>query len=330
MRHVGGNETRRHVLVDGNNLLRRAYYVFVENRLKCGEKPIVNRYGMPIGLIYGTLNLLSSWLHDLNLTKISIFFDGKPMRRIAMDPDYKQNNRTDLDVGEVVRLSDGTEFPNQILFISSVFRKLGCDIYWHPEEEADDLIASVIHLDPEAIHIIISADSDFFQLVNNRTVVYRPGIPPPRLYDLERVGEYYMKKYGCQILPKHIRMFKAFTGDPSDNIKGVPRLRKKAAFSLCDAENVDAAISTGMIHLSATERSKLISLRNRINLNWELIELKNNVDIKSCLMPAIPDFADALNMCNDLNIPLDTTPFHVGSYAIDRNNILVDDWLRDI
>lgn len=332
MRHIGGDETRRHVLVDGNNLLRRVQYVFIEDRLKQGQDPIVGRHGEKIGMSYGTLSLLPSWLYDLsNPTKISIFFDGTPVRRLGMDSEYKQTeDRKTLDVGDPVRLSDGTEFPNQVSFISEILRKLGCDVYWHHEEEADDLIASAIKLDPNAVHIIVSADKDFFQLVGDRTVVYRPGVPPPRLYDAERIGEYYMKKYKCRVLPSHIRMFKSLTGDTSDNIHGVPRIRKKAAFTLCEAENVDAAIATGMVELSETERSKLIEFRDRICLNWELVALKNDIDMSACLSPATPDFEAARKMCDDIGVPLDTTPFRVGPYSVQNTPIPMEDWLQGI
>jgi DNA polymerase I len=332
MRRIGGDETRRHVLVDGNNLLRKAQYVFIEDRLKQGLDPIINKRGAQIGLSYGTLGLLPSWLYDLsNPTKISVFFDGKPARRLRMDPEYKQTeDRKSLDTGGPVQLSDGTEFPSQVAFISMVFRKLGCDVYWHHEEEADDLIASAICMDPGAIHIIISDDKDFFQLISDRTVIYRPGVPSPRLYDSERIGEYYMKKHGCKVLPSQIRMFKSLTGDKSDNIHGVPRIRKKAAFTLCDAENVDAAITTGMVALSPTERSKLVELRDRICLNWELVALKNDIDILSCLLPANPDFEAARTMCDDMGIQLDTTPFRVGPHSIRNTPIPMDEWLQGI
>jgi DNA polymerase-1 len=331
MRRIGGPETVRHVLVDGNNLLRRAYYVFVEDRKKQGEQPIMSKSGAPLGLFYGVLNLLNGWLYDLtDPTRISVFFDGIPKHRLAIDPKYKErDDRSPLDFGSSVKVR-GVDYPNQYELLTTVLRGLGCDLYWHADEEADDLIASFVKAHLGEVNIILSSDKDFFQLVGDRVVIYRPGIPPPRLFDAERVGDYYEKKWKFRLRPDQIRMFKTLTGDPSDNICGVPRIRKKVASTLCDAPNIEAVLLMEMQALSTTERSNLLAMRERLELNWQLVGLRDNIDLEPCLSPADPDFSGIRELCNELNMNLDLLAFRVGPYSLSRTALPLPDILSEL
>lgn len=332
MRTIGGAETVRHILIDGNNILRRVYYAFVEAREKNGEPPIVDRNGVGIGLVYGFFNFLPSLLYDLaSPTKISLFLDGKPTRRLEMDDTYKADDRKPLNVGDSIKLKDGREFSDQVEFIKYVMGCLGCDIYYDPNEEADDLIASFVGSNPGNIHMIVSSDKDFFQLIKDRVVVYRPGAPPPRLYDAERVEEYYEKKHGFRLKPSQVRIFKSLTGDPSDNILGIPRLRKKAAFPLYAYDSVDEILESGMKTLSVTERKNLIELKDRIKLNYELVGLKFDIDLQKCLIPSQgSDFDVAIKICSELGINLDTTPFRINKNMTKKVEFGPVDWLLDI
>jgi 5'-3' exonuclease len=332
MRTVGGAETIRHILIDGNNILRRVYYAFVEAREKNGDPPIVDRKGTKIGIVYGFFSFLPSLLYDLaSPTKISLFLDGKPTKRLEMDATYKVDDRKPLDVGEPIKLLDGREFPDQIEFIKFVMGHLGCDIYFDPNEEADDLIASFVGSNPGNVHMIVSSDKDFFQLIKDRVVVYRPGAPPPRLYDAERVEEYYEKKHGIRLKPSQVRIFKSLTGDPSDNITGVPRIRKKAVFPLCGCDSVDEIFESGLTTLSNTEHKNLVELKDRIKLNYELVGLKFDIDLQKCLIPSTgTDFDIATQACSELGINLDTTPFKIGKSAVKKVEFGPADWLLDI
>ena len=77
--------------------------------------------------------------------------------------------------------------------------------------EADDVIAALAKkfaLDGHFVQIY-SADYDFAQLVHHKNIVcgFRPKKNP--------------------IPPQQVRLFKTLVGDPSDNIKGIPRIGEK-------------------------------------------------------------------------------------------------------
>jgi 5'-3' exonuclease len=348
MRHVGGGETERNVLVDVNNLLYRAYFAFVKDREKNGMKPLVARLpdgrggmlDMDTGVIQGSLRILSSWLYDIQSpSKIVAFFDGLPARRTSLFPDYKKRDKDDVKQSvhvespgdHAVRLRDGTEVHGPVSALAYVLRLLGCDVYHHPGEEADDLIATFVRRDSEAVNVIMSSDKDFFQLVGGRTVVYRPGPETPRLHDAERVEDTMEKRYKVRVKPTEIRMFKALTGDSSDGIPGVHGLRKKSAHPMCRFASVDEVYDSGLPGFSKGEQAKAVAWRSQVELNYRLVGFYDQLDLASCLQPEKADFPLAAKILReDLSLTdVDLLPFRVGRHSV-KPIRSVPDWLADV
>lgn len=336
MRSIGGSEVKRNILVDGNNLIYRAYYAFVEKRLKEGKPVLCSPNGFPTGVIYGFLSMLSSWIHDISSpTSISIFFDGVPSRRLSLNPEYKAGREgIRLNVAKSIELQDGRKIHGEIELLTIILRLLGCDIYHNPKEEADDLIASYIQSKPNEIHVIISADKDFFQLlINPRVVCYIPGVDGNRFFDAERSGQYWAKlnKGNHPVVPPtHVRMFKALCGDSSDSIQGVERLRKKVAVHLCHHTSVDDLYSTGFPGFSITEKEKTISARNRIHINYDLVGLNGEIELLECFRSGSTDIASAKDICRE-NLGMKSMDFSVFNL---RHHppvpVPVEHWLLDI
>lgn len=287
----------RTVLVDGNNLLHRAHAVFVTNR---SDDPMISPSGYPTGLIYGFLSMLSDWVSSISSpTGMSVFFDGVPRRRLAMDPDYKRKEPGSVRPGSPparITLCDGTVCENELEVMSHVLSLMGSDIYHDPDEEADDLIASYVRQHPSDVHVIISSDRDYYQLFaeNDRLVIYRPGhAGGARFFDADTAEADLVKKYDVPLRPSDILMFKALTGDPSDKIPGVLRLRKRVAAPLCRHRTVDDLMATGLPGFSKEERRKTEEARDRIGLNLRLIALDSGVDLSGARRPALDDLRTA-------------------------------------
>ena len=345
MRSIGGQETKRHILVDGNNLLHRTYYSFVLHRVETNQPLLTSKKGFPTGLIYGFLETLSNWLPDIpNISSISVFFDGYSKRRKALDPTYKANREEDgrgLNLGNVeewlrITLRDGYSSQNELDVLAHILQLLGCDIYHHPEEEADDIIASFCKKHPDTIRIIVSSDKDFFQLLQDpRIVCYVPGRTGDRMFDAERSAQYWadLKSVKVKVPPSHVRMFKTLCGDSSDGISGVERLRKKIAITLCHHQSVEDLLAADLSALSESERTKLLASADRLKLNHELVGFNDSVDLSSCIRPAMADFDLArLVMQEDLDITsVSTAPFRVGINRLPPPQPLpLPDWLSDI
>lgn len=353
MRRPGGSEVKRHVLVDGNNLIHRAYYAYVQSRYEKGEPLLSGPGGYPTGVIFGSLSMLSSWLYSISdITKISIFFDGYSKRRKLLDPTYKSNrDSTDhglklVDSSSNIRfgktLRDGYASSCEIDALAHVFSLLGCDVYHNHNEEADDLIASFCKHHPDSVRVIVSADKDFFQLlVDPRIICYIPGVDGDRFFDAERATSHWSrlnKGKHPAVPPTHVRMFKALCGDSSDHIKGVERLRKKIAINFCHHRNVDDLYSNGFPGASESELNKIMAMRDRIRLNHDLVGLDDSIDLSLCIREVgHPDFTTALDIIRqDFDImSVDVNSFKIGggsniTASAVPESIPMDSWLLDL
>lgn len=321
----------KNILVDGNNLLHRAHAVFVER----APDPMRSPSGYPTGLIYGFLSMLADWTTSISTpTRMDVFFDGVPRRRLAMDPSYKLREDAALKFsGPPVRLCDGYEANDDFDVLRHLLGLLGADLFRHPDEEADDLIASYVSSRPQDLHIIISSDRDFYQLLtmSGRVVIYRPGVPGNRFFDSERAAEDLEKKYKAALLPSNIRMFKALTGDPSDGIHGVPRLRRKVAAAVSSHSDVDSLYGSGFPGFSDVERAKTMEMRDRVKLNWDLVGLRQDVDLATTRTPGRYDHSTASRILRE-DLGITTVYPHLFEFGPSKTRLSPElpDWLQGI
>ena len=198
-------------LIDGFNLAFRAFY---------GMPDLTREDGFPTGAIHGWVRTMW-WVEDnIKADKVYVFFDlGGASRQLAIREDYKAN-RGDTPV----------ELEQQIPVIKEWTRAAG---YAGVEEngiEADDLIAAYSQKLSDDGHdvVIISADKDLAQLVNNRVHQMLP--PPtanPRLGWRELDPGGVEAKFGVK--PGQIADYLALIGDTSDNIPGLKGVGPKTA-----------------------------------------------------------------------------------------------------
>lgn len=297
----------RNVLIDGNNVLHRAYAVFVKDRV--GEDVMTSPGGYPTGLTYGFMSMISDWIQAIsNPTRMAFFLDGVPRRRLAIDPDYKKKEEHDRPgrIEAPLVLSDGYKARNELDVIIHLMSLLGADLYQHEDEEADDLVASYVRSHMDDMNVVISSDKDFYQMLSwgDRIILYRPGVKGNRFFDAERAEEdlvkkYKLEKYGVRLPPSSVRMFKTLTGDASDGIVGVPRLRKKVAAPLCHHLSVADLYATGFPGFSGAEKKRANELRERIEKNFELVGLHDDIDLSPIVRKAAPDFKMASRILRD-------------------------------
>ncbi len=329
----------RHILIDGNNLLHRAFHVFVNTE----SSVFSSDSGYPTGMIYGPLSMLADWIPTLGrFDAIHYFRDGFPSRRKDMDPDYKKREPGRSSLSDLphrpLTLFDGFEARNEVDVLMHVIQLLGVKIYYDPHEEADDLIASFIKSRPNDVHVIVSSDKDFFQLLANPQVaIYRPGSKGPRFLDAEEAEKHWalLNNGKHPVVPtKCVRMFKALCGDASDNIPGIPKLRKKVAVAASvGMENIDSLVEANWPGFSNLERQHARELVDRVRLNWDLVGLVDSLDPQP-IECAKPDLFSANAILKSLNIHLDTSFFTPGKERMVTEDVPVkiidDDWMSTI
>lgn len=328
----------KNILIDGNNLLHRANYVVDTT---CPDPNVQ--------LIYNTLNILSNWITSIdNFQYLAFFIDGVPVRRRALYPQYKvkikqegQKSLSDVMNSKlsIPILFDGQEVTNQQQMLLCILSLLGIDVFYHMEEEADDLIASCVKLHSKDLNIIISSDTDFYPLLVKypTTVLYKPDMSGNRFFDSERAEGHLLKKFGVRVPLSKIETFKGFVGDASDNIIGVPRLRKKVAAELCNLGSIDDILKSGIPFASKVEKDKILRMGEIVKLNIELIKLIDTIDIESMKMGAKPDYrlADSIIKSNIKLSGFPTYAFRTNTGTKIRISDAIDTdpdyaWLKDI
>ena len=202
------------VLLDSHAIIHRAYHALPE---------FVSSKGEPTGGIYGLCSMLLKIITDLKPDYIIAAYD-------LPQPTYRHHA---FEGYKATRVKTDKSLIAQIKRSRDVFTAFNIPIYDCPGFEADDILGTVVetlHATRSTLQVIIaSGDMDTLQLIDDKHVqVYtlKKGISDTILYDEERVNERF--GFGPKLIPD----YKGLSGDPSDNISGVPGIGDKTATTL--------------------------------------------------------------------------------------------------
>lgn len=178
------------------------------------------------GHVFGFIKGITAYIKSARPRPTCLVFatDGYAKERYDIFPEYK-GNRGD-------RSSRGNPVPDIVAITECI---PGYTVHL-PGWEADDAIASFLYglrrmerSTHKTVHIL-SSDRDLFQLIDENTTVWTK--PKESPIGMDNIG----------VDPKLIAIRKILHGDSSDNIKGVPFLRKKdvlPAVESCDGSLKD-------------------------------------------------------------------------------------------
>jgi 5'-3' exonuclease len=185
--------------------------------------------GHPVNAVHGFTRFLLDLLERERPMHIAIAFDESLTGsfRNALYPEYKAN-----------RALPPAELERQFVYCREVAATLGLTVMTDLGFEADDLIGSAVHtlsgFDYGAV--IVSADKDFGQLVNDR--VEQWDFARGQRWDAHGV------KQRLGVRPDQVADFLALTGDAVDNIPGVPGIgAKTAAILLAHFDTLEALLT---------------------------------------------------------------------------------------
>ena len=197
----------RYMIVDSLNQFLRSLVV----------NPTLSPNGQPIGGVCGYLKTLQKLSREIKPDRIIICWDGQDgsVRRRSQDKNYKEgrkplrlnweNNQTEEETlkNKLWQMGRLMEYMNNMPVCQFMFDAV----------EADDVISLVCQELPDDQKVIISSDKDFYQLVNDKTIIYRP--VQNEIVNRKKIVD----EFG--IHPNNFAISRAICGDNSDNLQGI-------------------------------------------------------------------------------------------------------------
>jgi len=207
---MGKNNMKRLLVVDALNMYFRAYIV----------DPSLSSNGQPIGGLKGFLKILQKLCRETKPDGVVIVWDGAggSKKRKLVNKNYKEGRKPIRLNRDIKNMSESEEIANKIWQQTRLFEYLNnLPIIQLVSEnvEADDVVSFVVQNSrmKGKQKIIVSSDKDFYQLLDDETVLFRP--VQKEVLNKNRIVE----RHG--IHPTNFALARAICGDKSDNLEGV-------------------------------------------------------------------------------------------------------------
>ena len=210
------SSSKRVLIIDQLNLFFRNYIV----------NPSLSSDGAPIGGLRGCIQSLQKVTRESKPDMIVICWDGEggSAKRKLLKKDYKAGRKPIRLNRSVRNLSEDQEIDNKFWQQSRLveyYNQIPVVQFMFKSTEADDIIAYVAKhaLLRDYQKIILSSDKDFFQLLDESTVLYRP--IQKEILNQNTILDRF------DIHPNNFAIARAMAGDKSDNIEGLGGLGLK-------------------------------------------------------------------------------------------------------
>ncbi len=207
-------------------------------------------------------------------------------RHVAICCDSGKSFRAEIDASyKAQRPESDARLHHQITLAVETLRGDGFPIWAVKGFEADDLIATAVHLELLKVTnlddsvLVVSPDKDLRQLVNSRVSVLAPAIAdrPSKTYDVAAVIE----KHG--VAPNQLLDYFSLVGDTSDNITGAKGIGAVTAAKLINTfgnlDDLYAAIDKGDASIKPAGLASLAEFRPRMETVRSLIRLRTDAPI---------------------------------------------------
>lgn len=280
----------QNVIVDGFNLAYRCFYA-------PGMSDMRDIRGRHTGVLFGFVRVLASLLKKFPGTRLYVVWDGSNKRRKAMFTEYKANRSKEF----AVSADSGGERWDQVLFLQGLLPLLGVTQAYNPEEEADDVIASLVRGELRGQqNVVLSTDHDLMQLITetDRLLLPTQGKRKESLYDLVALRD------GWGVGPDKIVSLRAMLGDTSDNIPGIPTVPQKVLTDLLQLYgSIDGIYASNLAGLTKKRYECVRQSEKQVRLNLDLMTLR---EVPIQRVAAVPDPQSASNKLSDVDVQAET------------------------
>jgi len=291
-----------YIIVDTANTFFRARHVIK------GDADI--KLGMAFHI---TLNSIKKAWQDFGGSHVVFCLEGRSWRKDYYEP-YKRN-RSDARAALTVKEQEEDQlfWESFDKFKEFITEKTNCTVLQHAQLEADDLIAGWIQSHPSDKHVIISTDSDFYQLISPNVSQYN-GVQEHHI-----THEGVFDKKGKMVIdnktkepkaipdPKWLLFEKCIRGDSSDNVfSAYPKVRKnKLEDAFKDKDNRGFAWNNLMLQRWVDHNGEEHRVLEDYERNRRLIDLSEQpADIKEKIFGTIKDNIDKEKNVSQVGIRL--------------------------
>jgi hypothetical protein len=291
-----------YILVDTANTFFRARHVIK------GDADI--KLGMAFHI---TLNSIKKAWQDFEGSHVVFCLEGRSWRKDYYEP-YKRN-RSDARAALTVKEQEEDQlfWESFDKFKDFVIEKTNCTVLQHGELEADDLIAGWIQSHPSDKHVIISTDSDFYQLISPNVSQYN-GVQEHHI-----THEGVFDKKGKIVIdnktkepkaipdPKWLLFEKCIRGDSSDNVfSAYPKVRvNKLQEAFKDRDSQGFAWNNLMLQRWVDHHGVEHRVKDDYERNRQLIDLTQQpADIRNKIVSTIKDNIDKEKNVSQVGIRL--------------------------
>lgn len=277
-----GGSMVQNLVVDGTQLAIRC-------AVTPGLEHLTDKQGRPTGAIIGFMRSLGSWRKRHPGAEVHVTWDGSSQRRRQMYSGYKATRASR------VPQAFETEWLRESL------PHFGVHQAFHPEEEADDVIATLVRgaLKGQR-NVIVSTDRDLLQLVSETDHQFVPGVGAgkERVFDIDAV----LQEYG--VPPAQFLHVKALWGDTSDNIPGASGFGLKTSSKLVKLYgSIDRIFASNLAGLTKAQYGSLRASEKQVRLNIELMKLYD--DLALTILRSDPNQIAATTRLRDVDIQPD-------------------------
>ena len=259
---------KRVMIVDALNAFLRSYII----------NPSLSYHGERIGGLKGFLGSLQKMCREIKPDTVMIIWDGPggSRKRRQQNKNYKLG-RKPIKTNWESDLTPEEDYINQEwqkFRLYKYLNELPVVQLCFDEVEADDVIAYATQTEQFKgwEKVIVSSDKDFIQLCDDETVLFRP--IQKKVHNKLNIVEDF------DIHPRNFAMARAIAGDPSDNLKGVPRaglktIAKNLNFLREDKDTSLQEIFDFCVNSDSTAKffTNVLSHKDIIIENYKLMQL---------------------------------------------------------
>ena len=278
----------RVLIIDGMNTFIRSFAAI----------PTMDENGNHIGGVTGFLKSVGYVIRKFKPSRVYVIFDGKggSKRRRDIYPDYKSGRKpltrlnrtydmtTEQDEQDLMRY--------ELVIVAKALMKLPITTITLDYVEADDIISYIAQhvVENGGESIIYSTDKDFLQLVGDGIKVWNP--VRKKTYIPETVLEDYT------IHPNNFLLYRALTGDTSDNLPGIKGLGMKTLLKFMPGFATEEKLDLDdVITIAESSKSKVI---------LKIVDQKENIQrnlILMSLLSVMMSDNNKLKVLNKINKP---------------------------